>query len=58
MNILFLKGFNNYFNRIIVKYDTLLEYTERKGYILNSNGTKYFIDVKNSPEDVKMTEIK
>ena len=29
MNILFLKGFNNYFNRIIVKYDTLLDYTER-----------------------------
>ena len=29
MNILFLKGFNNYFNRIIVKYDTLLDYTKR-----------------------------
>ena len=29
MNILFLKGFNNYFNRIIVKYDTLLDYTQR-----------------------------
>ena len=32
--------------------------TERKGYILNSNGTKYFIDVTNSPEDVKIAEIK
>ena len=32
--------------------------TERKGYILNSNGKNYFIDVSNSPEDVKMTEIK
>ena len=32
--------------------------TERKGYTLNSNGKKYFIDVKNSPEDVKVMEIK
>ena len=38
--------------------DNLKWDTERKGYIFNSNGTKYFIDVSNSPEDVKMTEIK
>lgn len=31
---------------------------ERKGYILNSNGTKYFMDVSNSPEEVNLTEIK
>lgn len=31
---------------------------ERKGYTLNSNGKKYFIDVSNSPEDVKLTEMK
>lgn len=32
--------------------------TEKKGYVLNSNGTKYFIDVTNSPEEVKLTEMK
>jgi hypothetical protein len=29
MNLLILKQFNNYFNRIVVKYDTLAEYQER-----------------------------
>lgn len=38
--------------------DNLVWDKERKGYIFNANGTKYFIDVSNSPEDVKMTEIK
>ena len=38
--------------------DNLVWDKERKGYIFNGNGTKYFIDVSNSPEDVKMTEIK
>ena len=32
--------------------------TERKGYTLNANGKKYFIDVSNSPEDVKVMELK
>ena len=30
---------------------------ERKGYTLNANGKNYFIDVSNSPEDIKVMEI-
>ena len=38
MNILFLRGFNNYFNRIIKKYSTLADYrTNSQSYVEFSN---------------------
>ena len=38
--------------------DNLIWDKERKGYTLNANGKNYFIDVSNSPEDIKVMEIK
>ena len=35
MNLLILKGFNNYFNRIVVKYDTLQDYKTRSKSFLD-----------------------
>ena len=37
--------------------DNLIWDKERKGYTLNANGKNYFIDVTNSPEDIKVMEI-
>ena len=37
--------------------DNLTWDKERKGYTLNANGKNYFIDVSNSPEDIKVMEI-
>ena len=37
--------------------DNLIWDKERKGYTLNANGKNYFIDVSNSPEDIKVMEI-
>ena len=37
--------------------DNLVWDKERKGYTLNANGKNYFIDVSNSPEDIKVMEI-
>lgn len=51
MNILFLKGFNNYSNRIVVKYDTLLDYTERS----KSNLT--YTNINFNPNDGVLTEL-
>lgn len=51
MNILFLKGFNNYFNRIIVKYDTLLDYTER------SKSNVAYTSINFNPNDGVATEL-
>lgn len=51
MNILLLRGFNNYFNRIIKKYSTLTEYED--------NSTSY-VDFKNinfNPNDGVNTEL-
>lgn len=51
MNILFLRGFNNYTNRIITKYNTTSEYTERsKSYIT-------FTGINFNPNDGIATEL-
>ena len=45
MNLLILKGFNNYFNRIIKKHSTLAE------YITNSDAYYDFSDINFNPND-------
>ena len=51
MNILFLKGFNNYFNRIVKKYSTLADY--------KSNSTSFleFTSINFNPNDGITTEL-
>lgn len=51
MNILFLRGFNNYFNRVIKKYSTLADY--------QSNSTAYvnFESINFNPNDGIVTEL-
>lgn len=51
MNILVLKKFNNYANRIVVRYDTLDDYKERSA----SNLT--FTDINFNPNDGVITEL-
>ena len=50
MNLLILKGFNNYSNRIVVKYDTLKEYTDR------SEANLTFTNINFNPNDGIITE--
>ena len=45
MNLLILKGFNNYFNRIIKRYDTIAE------YITHSDSNYDFSDINFNPND-------
>ena len=45
MNLLILKGFNNYFNRIIKRYTTLSEYTS------HSDSSYDFSDINFNPND-------
>ena len=45
MNLLILKGFNNYFNRIIKRYTTLSDYTT------NSEDYYYFSNINFNPND-------
>ena len=51
MNILFLRGFNNYFNRTVKKYSTLTDY--------ENNSTSYvdFKDINFNPNDGVVTEL-
>lgn len=51
MNILLLKKFNNYFNRIIVKYDTLDEYKERSSSFLAYSNVNF------NPNDGVITDL-
>jgi hypothetical protein len=51
VNILFLKKFNNYANRIVVKYDTLTAYQERASSYIT------FSDINFNPNDGVMTEL-
>lgn len=51
MNILFLKKFNNYANRIVVKYSTLEEYQQRAASFIT------FSDINFNPNDGVMTEL-
>ena len=51
MNILFLKKFNNYANRIVVKYSTLEEYQQRAASYIT------FSDINFNPNDGVMTEL-
>jgi hypothetical protein len=52
MNLLILKGFNNYFNRIIKRYTTLSDYTT------NSEEYYYFSNINFNPNDgVTTTQI-
>jgi hypothetical protein len=65
MNILLLKGFNNYTNRIVVKYDTLNDYKNRsKSYIaftginFNSNdGITTELVIGNEAQQISTTTI-
>lgn len=50
MNLLILKGFNNYSNRIVVKYDTLKEYRDRSEAYLTFNNINF------NPNDGIITE--
>lgn len=45
MNILFLRGFNNYFNRIVKKYSTLLDYKQQSTSYVD------FHDINFNPND-------
>ena len=47
MNLLILKGFNNYFNRIIKRYTKLSDYTT------NSEGYYYFSNINFNPNFTK-----
>lgn len=51
MNILLLRGFNNYFNRIVKKYSTLNDY--------KNNSTSYveFSNINFNPNDGVATEL-
>ena len=51
MNILLLKGFNNYFNRIVKKYSTLADYKS------NSNGYLEFTSINFNPNDGITTDL-
>ena len=51
MNILLLKGFNNYFNRIVKKYSTLADYKEKSSSFLE------FTNVNFNPNDGVATEL-
>ena len=51
MNILILKGFNNYFNRIVKKYTTLEDYEE------NSQSSATYTDINFNPNDGVATEL-
>ena len=51
MNILLLRGFNNYFNRIVKKYSTIADY---------KNNSSSFLDLANinfNPNDGVATEL-
>ena len=51
MNILILKKFNNYFNRVVLKYDTLQKYKNKAGsYLAYSN-------INFNPNDGILTEL-
>lgn len=50
MNLLILKSFNNYSNRIVVKYDTLQEYKDR------SEANLTFTNINFNPNDGIITE--
>ena len=45
MNILLLKGFNNYFNRIVKKYSTLADYKDHSAEYLE------FTNINFNPND-------
>lgn len=51
MNILFLKGFNNYFNRTVKKYSTLADYRT------NSSSYVEFSNINFNPNDGVVTEL-
>lgn len=51
MNILFLRGFNNYFNRVIKKYSTLADYQS------NSTSHVNFESINFNPNDGVATEL-
>lgn len=51
MNILVLRKFNNYFNRIVVKYDTLAEYQNRADSYLR------YTNINFNPNDGVNTEV-
>lgn len=51
MNILLLKGFNNYFNRIVKKYSTLADYKS------NSNTYLEFTNINFNPNDGVATSL-
>ena len=51
MNILFLKGFNNYFNRTVKKYSTLADYRS------NSESFLQFSNINFNPNDGVATEL-
>lgn len=51
MNILFLKGFNNYFNRIVKKYSTLTDYQSNSSSYLN------YTSINFNPNDGVATEL-
>lgn len=51
MNILFLKGFNNYFNRIVKKYSTLTDYQSNSSSYLNYSSINF------NPNDGIATEL-
>ncbi|MBP5784978.1 MAG: hypothetical protein J6W16_05285 [Methanobrevibacter sp.] len=51
MNLLILKGFNNYFNRIVVKYSFLNEYQKRSQKYYN------FSNINFTPNDGVDTEL-
>ena len=51
MNVLILKKFNNYANRIVVRYETLLDYQKRASSFLT------FSDINFNPNDGVITEL-
>lgn len=51
MNILLLKGFNNYFNRIVKKYSTLTDYQNNSSSYLN------YTSINFNPNDGVATEL-
>lgn len=51
MNILFLRGFNNYFNRIVKKYSTLQDYRTRSNTYLDIGNINF------NPNDGVVTEL-
>lgn len=51
MNILFLRGFNNYFNRIVKKYSSLLDYKSNSIDYLDFSGINF------NPNDGVTTEL-